>query len=181
MPAEGKEEKFPFSVIHLNETIANEETCNGDLPPYGSTGCLCADTRARQSAGDKPAGSGSHLHTCHKQHTGGIHQYRQRTTEKTEFRTRPAISVEYDTLRHYYQRCRCRGGLHHAESPWNRRHTHQRHRQRYSHQRRGESHGILGQPAGLRLLRQGYAGTARSRYLNERCRSFRCQHQHADG
>ena len=62
-----------------------------------------------------------------------------------------------------------------------RRHTHQRHRQRYSHQRRGESHGILGQPAGLRLLRQGYAGTARSRYLNERCRSFRCQHQHADG
>lgn len=52
---------------------------------------------------------------------------------------------------------------------------------RYSHQRRGESHGILGQPAGLRLLRQGYAGTARSRYLNERCRSFRCQHQHADG
>ena len=60
-------------------------------------------------------------------------------------------------------------------------HTHQRHRQRYSHQRRGESHGILGQPAGLRLLRQGHAGTARSRYLNERCRSFRCQHQHADG
>ena len=44
-----------------------------------------------------------------------------------------------------------------------------------------KSHGILGQPAGLRLLRQGYAGTARSRYLNERCRSFRCQHQHADG
>ena len=31
------------------------------------------------------------------------------------------------------------------------------------------------------LLRQGLAGTARSRYLNERCRSFRCQHQHADG
>ena len=43
--------------IHLNETIANAETCNGDLPPYGSPGCLCADTRARQSAGDKPAGS----------------------------------------------------------------------------------------------------------------------------
>ena len=41
--------------------------------------------------------------------------------KKTEFRTRPAISIEYDTLRHYYQRCRCRGGLHHAESPWNRR------------------------------------------------------------
>ena len=54
--------------------------------------------------------------------------------KKTEFRTRPAVSVEYDTLRHYYQRRRCRGGLHHAESPWNRRHTHQRHRQRYSHQ-----------------------------------------------
>ena len=59
--------------------------------------------------------------------------------------------------------------------------THQRHRQRYSHQRRGESHGILGQPAGLRLLRQGHAGATRSWYLNERCRSFRCQHQHADG
>ena len=71
---------------------------------------VCAQTQEQeQSAGDKPAGSGSHLHTCHKQHTGGIHQYRQRTTEKTEFRTRPAVSVEYDTLRHYYQRCRCRG------------------------------------------------------------------------
>lgn len=31
-------------------------------------------------------------------------------------------------LRHYYQRCRCRSGLHHAESPRNRWHTHQRHR-----------------------------------------------------
>ena len=41
--------------------------------------------------------------------------------------------------------------------------------------------GILGQPAGFRLLRQGYAGATRSWYLNERCRSFRCQHQHADG
>ena len=101
--------------------------------------------------------------------------------KKQNFGLRSAVSVEYDTLRHYYQRCRCRGGLHHAESPRNRRHTHQRHRQRYSHQRRGESHGILGQPAGLRLLRQGHAGATRSWYLNERCRSFRCQHQHADG
>ena len=41
--------------------------------------------------------------------------------------------------------------------------------------------GILGQPAGFRLLRQGHAGATRSWYLNERCRSFRCQHQHADG